>query len=773
MNKRMNKFWDSFQTLHEKIPNTPPQLSVIIPFRDEGIAPWFLTRLDELCQSAPSSDQIEFIVVDSGSIPHARVTCREICERAGIRYVYHDSEGDTFSAGDARDYGAQHATGRALTFMDLDLRVADDFWPRLLSFMNAFGISEYKKRFFAIPVLYLTEHGTEEFLSEDKATRFQEFYLRWMNGDNQSVIQMAPCSSMGVIDRLHYLSIGGHNPAFRGHGFEDFELYHRLIEEEGRLPRPDSYLKETRSWDTATYNGFRSRLTLIGRPALLSNLFTVHLWHPHPKALSFYDSKKMKTVRKIWPDIFSDFESTGNHPQSLVTSERQQKKILVLGQKNTNITRCLRDAIPTLGVPIYMTEKELADRDGKIDHEGLSSFFKYHDIQTIVFNGPYGNATRLEIYKWVRSQGFPYLCFERGALPDSWFFDNNGFNADSTSYARSEWDFPLGKDKARKTASYINSVLKYEEALEKQGDRIGGKALAERLGTGGRKVLFIPLQRPSDTVTTYFAGAAKSCADFLARMDETAGLLKRMGWVVYCKKHPLEISSPQLSNIKYVPGDAHFIDLLEISNSVALINSGVGIYAMMMGKPCYIFGDAFYAFSDVNKTIHDISPQEICNTIMSGHNVDQQTVLRFLHYLTEKFYSFGTPRIVSGRESDGTLRTRTRSIDFYDLKIPGNNRVLYRKETWSELPKTAPLFERYKLDIVQKNISAKERQEVTAQAPSRTHDTSKKPRSNTAVPQLSKRDKRYAKFRKFRRDPQAFFLDSHNPVFRPLRHLFL
>lgn len=598
-----------------------PRLSVIVPFRDEGGAPWFLKRIEELCEAFPHHDEIEFIVVDSGSVPDAQRACRRICERAGVRYLYHDTRGQTFSPGGARDYGVRHAAGRAITFFDIDLRAPADFWGRLLTFMSAFGICEYKKRFFAVPALYLTEEGTAEFLAAEEDTRFTDFYLRWMHGDTQSVQQMAPCSSVGVIDRLHYMSIGGHNPIFRGHGFEDFELYHRLLEEEGRIPKPDAYLKETKSWDTATYNGFRSRLALIGRPAMLSNLFVVHLWHPRPKSLSFYNAGSMSTAREIWPEVFNDFDKTKDHPAALLPVTVERQKVLVFGKAGTHSARCLRDALPQMGQPLYVSEYDFVDDDGDFLEEEFESVLTHHGVTRVMFLfSPYGSATRLRAYEWCRKTRFPFLVFERGAFPDSWFFDANGFNADSKSYDRVNWDHPLSDDEDEAVLDHITRLLRGDEALEKQGDRIGGAALAEKLRIGGKRVLFVPLQRPSDTVTVHMAGPIGGCDRFLSAIDETARLLARKGWVVLCKKHPLETDSPPLAHAQYVPNDTNFMDLLELADSVALINSGVGVYAMMTGKPCYIFGKAFYAFDGVNKTIETTDPEAICQEIVRGHD---------------------------------------------------------------------------------------------------------------------------------------------------------
>ncbi|WP_230478948.1 hypothetical protein, partial [Kingella kingae] len=39
----------------------------------------------------------------------------------------------------------------------------------------------------------------------------------------------------------HYLSVGGHDLAFRGHGYEDFELFHRLLCEDYIVPKSQDY----------------------------------------------------------------------------------------------------------------------------------------------------------------------------------------------------------------------------------------------------------------------------------------------------------------------------------------------------------------------------------------------------------------------------------------------------------------------------------------------------------------------------------------------------
>jgi predicted glycosyltransferase involved in capsule biosynthesis len=727
-------------------------LSVIVPYRADPDLPYLQVRMEEQCASFPVRDDIEFIVVDSGSNAASRAWNRATCERHGVRYLYHDSEGQTFSIGEARDFGVCHARGRAITFLDVDLRMSQDFWPRLLGLMASFGISAEKKRFFAVPCLYLTQEGTEEFVRADPATRAQASYLRWLDGDTQAIQNMAPCSSVMVVDRLHYLSVGGHRPEFRGHGYEDFELYHRLIGEEDVLPRAADYYTDAKSWDSATYTGFRAQFSLLGRYALLSNLFVIHLWHPRPKNVSFYGS--MSVNRTIWLDFFKEFDAKREHPEPLVDRTRPAGKLLFFGPPRGNSARCLRDVFPLLGDRIYVSEQDFADDAGQLLLAEFEAMIRSHGVTRIVFPNPYGNELRLKIYQWCRSTGFPYLCFDRGALADSWFLDARGFNADSGSYARERWDRELSPDERAEAISYIRQALSGANTLEKQGDRIGGDALAARLQTGGKRVLFVPLQRPSDSVIRYFAGAWKTYDEFLRFIDDAAKELKHQGWIVLCKKHPLETESLPLQQAVYAPDDTHFIDLLELCHGVALVNSGVGVYAMMMGKPCFVFGHAFYAFEDVNQTTAAGDVAEFCRQLQRGAAVNMETVYRFVHYLKQTLYSFGRSRTKLVQEADGSMRNATTTIDFYEVRLPGAAPVIYPALPRPRITAAAPLFERFRLDLLQ----SAGRAGAAAGA------------SGTGIREPKKR--LAAKWAKLKRDPQAFFRDSKHAALRPLRWLF-
>lgn len=765
-----------------RVRETRPLLTVIIPFRADPKLPYLMARLEDQCSSFKRRDDVEFMVVDSGSPIEYRDPCHIICKRHGIRYLYHDSEGSVFSIGAARDYGASFAEGRAITFLDVDLRVAADFWDRLLILMKSYGISKYKKRFLAIPCLYLTADGTEEFEASDPNVRALDFYLRWMHGDSGAVQNLAPCSSVMIVDRLHYLSVGGHRPEFRGHGYEDFELYHRLSSELGQIPRPDDYYHDSKSWDIATYRGFRSQFSLFGRPALLANLMVFHLWHPRPKSSSFYG--RMAENREIWLDFFKDFDKTRFHPEPIIDSSALSKKVLFFGKQNTNAARVLKDVIPLLGQLMYMSEYDLIDQDGLVDEVAFKKLIEGHGIGSVLFANPYGNPARLQAYEWCRRNDFPYLVFERGAFPDSWFLDPRGFNADSESYRRELWDMALTEHESESIKAYVERLLTDAPALESQGSRLGGEGLGSRLGIGGKKVLFVPLQRPSDTVIQHLRGNLPSYDAFIEFIDEAAGLLKRAGWVVLCKKHPLETEAPELKNALYVPNETNFLDLLELSDRVALINSGIGLYAMAMGKPCYIFGKAFYSIPGVNREIASLDVDGFFSDVTLESSVNMGLAYRFLYYLVFKFYSFGVPRTALRKERDGSMRNLTVALDFYKLRVPGVKEISYDWDHYPMISTSAPIFERYQLFLHEKRRKISKAAPVSIAhtpaskiAPSAVSKIENKDRAiaiSKAVivnrkTNLSERERRAAKLAKLRRDPHAFFRDSRIAALRPLK----
>ena len=429
-------------------------LSVIVPFYAAPESPWLLERLDDLCGHFPERDDIEFIVVDSGSAPRARERCRQICAGHGIRYMRCNRVGKTFDIAPVRNFGARHARGRLIMFFDVDFRVAPDFWDRLLKLAAALGILETKSSFLCLRLVDLDEQATKEFLSDNSkfippagpvflCKAYTKLFYSWL-----------------VVDRLHYLSIGGNREAFRGYGSEDTEMCRRLLLERSMLPRVDGEfvaknLKDFERVVQPVLRYFGRCIRYTASPTLGAGLSTFHLWHPRTGRHYQAGSQRLKNML-LGGESYAMFNRDGEHPPPLIDGAVADNRVLFVGDEPEKALHCLRDIFPILGSPICVSEGEFVDDRGRLSGTKFGSFLRERGISLVLFHDPDKNADRRQLYDWCRGKKLGVLCFGRGVLPNSWFFDENGCGGGS--YSASRWDKPLMKEEERETLDYIKRV---------------------------------------------------------------------------------------------------------------------------------------------------------------------------------------------------------------------------------------------------------------------------------------------------------------------------
>lgn len=304
--------------------------------------------------------------------------------------------------------------------------------------------------------------------------------------------------------------------------------------------------------------------------------------------------------------------------------------------------------------------------EDKIDTKNILHFLKTNNIDIVVIQNPYQNEKRLTLYKYLKLNKYKVLISDRGALPNSWFFDPKGFNADSESYHSKYWDKPLSKSKEKRVLKYIDSEVNSDNSLEKQGKKLGKEVLRKKLNIPeGKKILFVPLQRPSDTVIQYFSKHVKDMEHFLQNIVDIQKQLND-DWFLVVKKHPLETQRLYEGNLFYVEDNTHFKDLIELCDAVLLINSGVGVISMMYEKPVYHFGDAFYSHPEINKEVQ--TSKEVVDFLKKDtFKVDKEKVKRFISYLIDDFYSFGDFITEEKTMPDNSKRTITTKINFNSI----------------------------------------------------------------------------------------------------------
>ncbi|EJO33612.1 capsular polysaccharide biosynthesis protein [Achromobacter marplatensis] len=334
---------------------------------------------------------------------------------------------------------------------------------------------------------------------------------------------------------------------------------------------------------------------------------------------------------------------------------------MAIGDRFSAAFTSLEHALNELGDVTYLHEKTFEKAEDSVEHVRNSSF------DVAVMPNPYGNEKRLWVYRHLVKAGFPVVVFDRGALPDSWFFDV-GFNADSPTYKISTWDKPLQPEQAIKVNDYVAKFLD-TKPLENQGEYNDPLALKTALGIQGKRVLFVAYQRPADTTIKNFAGRIQTYANFCRLVDEVNAELSRQksDWVIIAKKHPLETARPG-SSVRFAPDNTNINSLIQMADMVFVVNSGVGVIASLFDKPVLIAGDAFYAHNGMNRSVGTV--HEILYYLEKGFEFDPETRDRFIYHLIDRVYSFASFETEKVKQKDGSFRNITRKINFRNIVWP-------------------------------------------------------------------------------------------------------
>ncbi|HEY6722701.1 MAG TPA: hypothetical protein VI197_01685 [Polyangiaceae bacterium] len=722
------------------------ELCVIVPYREQHSKPDALDRIRWLLGST-KEPRVHFCVVDSGSSPAHAQRVRQLCREFGASYIFLDSAHEPFSVGRCRNAGAMYVNARYVMFQDIDLMPCGSFYESLFRVMEEDRLSRNERDFVMVPCVYLSPYGTQLFHETPVDERHQRFLSALYEKDEGVVENFAPGTSCIVVNRLYLLSLGGNYEQFQGHGFEDFDLNLRLMLLSMKFAPPDDLQHTTNGWKTFEYRGYRGWAKVYGDYSLRRGLFLVHLWHSPPTAtatdVKYFDwrqhNKKLfiDRLRAFQNDPMLEHETLPNHWSG---------STLCLGRQRAPFFRSLLEIYPLLGRMVFATESAF------IDDQAFLDFVRKKRFNRVVFPNPYGNLKRLSLYRAAKTAGIQIVVSDRGALPDSVFFDS-GFNADSDSYAPVRWDRELTSAERQRVEQYIADLRASEHALESQGARVGGASFRLRHSLGNSKVLFVAMQRPLDTVIRYFAGNSGGTTGLLRTIRYLSEHLPD-DWRIVVKQHPLEDAPLEIDawNVKIAPPEAHVHDLIEACNAVLVINSGVGVLSLAFNKPVIVLGDAFYNLP--NSTYCCEGPNEVLSTLSREDlSVDRERVLRFIHYLRYELYSMGRfeTRVEGGEQ--GSRQRVTTAIHFYSVNLLGKHLELPLR-TNPAYPRESVLYDAFALYLKNKGAAR------PALAPNASSTASQRTRPTTVPVKPSIAESTYRKTRKLFRDPARFFADS-------------
>lgn len=340
-------------------------LSVIIPFQKRSGDRASIERLDQAIACFTDQTAIEVVVFDTGrQSARGKLASKQ---QGNLRYI-HQFQPGVFAPGKVRNAAVAHATGQYIFLFDADLLISRTMAAQLSDFVRELA-SEMPQVFRMFPCLYLSQayssHFTAEFLNPAMhQALYQKVFTSWFRGEVCKVDGIALASSCLLINREWFLAIGGFRQEFTGHGYEDFELIHRLAMYYPVGKRPADYPEDVKSQFPADYRGFRRYFSHYAVPHLFNGEFLLHQWHPRPLTRPYHRKRKNNEAR--FADILKD--SAVTLPEPLAGFQASAEILVVLKSGVAESNRELPD------FPCWLREQQVMNGFPVEEYPGLFHF---------------------------------------------------------------------------------------------------------------------------------------------------------------------------------------------------------------------------------------------------------------------------------------------------------------------------------------------------------------------------------------------------------------
>lgn len=740
-------------------------LTIITPVFCSSNKDYLYERTKFFIERSFTSDAIKRIIVDFGSPDFIQNEFIHLATKNNIQFFSLNMKNEPFSSGICRNHGVMRAKTEFITFQDVDLYAPDSSYYSILSRLSNVTEFNYLE---TVPCLYISENYTKDYQSSDNWEEFhQDTYLKYQEKDSD-VLMYAPVTSMTLCRRAYFMECGGNSEEFHGHGYEDFEVLNRLANRSNKFVRSRDYYSHDYKYDSPHFCGYRTFFTLFGRALMNEKVFFVHFWHPSNPMPAY--TKRNQENRVIFDRLIRKFDKENYMPSALSGySQNFIGKTLILAPHNGKTTRSLRAAIPYMGECVYARDMEFnsVERFGK--------FIKDNKVSRVLFFNSFGNEHRLNLFNYCKLNNIITINHDRGGLPDSWFFDCNGFNYSSSSYATHKWDLPLSEQQSLETQEYIRNILTSDETLEKNGCRIGAINFRNKYDLVNKKVLFVPMQRPGDSVIKHFSDKIGSVEAFYERVVSLAKKLKKIGWTVIVKQHPLEEHRPipAAENITILKASDHFYDAISVSDATMLINSGVGLYSLMQGKPTFNIGNAYYSHEGLSVKLD--YPEEFIDIVGTLVTPSSEKVIKFIHYLRNEFYSYG--KTIYNETIDSKTKEKTSNavlVEFNRINIPldsGKMMAININRRSEPFKITSTHFDFYRAGILLRDEFESLHREIKRlqnqlKLKSTASKTSPIEVEFSPPEMLHHKDKKSLKIQKLKRKPILFFRDAFKNLYQ-------
>jgi len=268
-------------------------LSIIIPIGITYENTFRITRLKKIITLFSNFNKnIELVIVNSSKENKYTENIYSFCKKYSyVKYNYLDMP-NIYSASKARNKGVKNASGEYILFFDVDLIITLNFIVKILKDIEKIK-SITNKAFEIYPCLYLSESKTKKIEDVHLVNLLiDDIKQRYLEGYNDEVLYLAVNTSTILVQKKHFLNIGAYDENYKGHGYEDFELIHRLYMAYPIIERGLDYTEDHKTVFPAKYRGFRKYFAYYSLHNFFKGTYTLHLWHPRPLNKKYYKQRK-------------------------------------------------------------------------------------------------------------------------------------------------------------------------------------------------------------------------------------------------------------------------------------------------------------------------------------------------------------------------------------------------------------------------------------------------------------------------------------------------
>lgn len=384
--------------------------------------PWMLDNLKLQLEHYRPGPRV--VVVDQGSAPALAESVRRLTKAAGAKYIRDDHQG-LYSPGRARNLAASVAETDFIFFTDPDCVAVSDIFQRLISLINATGLSTQLDLMLNLPVYHLSRAAASGFwdagTSAARSAALESVRMKTAFGETALTEFVAPYSNVYLCRKDGFSLAGGYDENFAGHGSEDFEFLLRYALIMGRYPLPARPASDVHRPSGASffhqheYEGFRALFGAMSFPAESSGLAAFHLRHPTRSAEDWQtkgDRRRDVFRARVGPYL--------EDKRALIDRDwlPRPKQLLVMAGAESQSALWL--AFRLAGYRLRLaTETEASSLNLKdVDWEGLAAAAAFQsDIRRVAAF----DALRREAEK----RGVEFIAVDKGLVADSWICRSN------------------------------------------------------------------------------------------------------------------------------------------------------------------------------------------------------------------------------------------------------------------------------------------------------------------------------------------------------------